>query len=131
MFSVMLTDAYVDKRPTIRITYRTDGHLFNSRRLQASTRVSTTTVQDLLFVDYCAFNTVKEEDMQRSIYLFATGCANFGLTSNMVERGHAPTVTQRGTQYCSNQCQRHQTRNCIQPRLCRKHTHAIEKLVTR
>ncbi|VDL91151.1 unnamed protein product [Schistocephalus solidus] len=32
------------------------------------------------FADDCALNTVTEEDMQRSMDLFASGCANFGLT---------------------------------------------------
>ncbi|VDL89587.1 unnamed protein product [Schistocephalus solidus] len=48
--------------------------------MQDSTRMSTTTIHDLLFVDDCALNTVTEEDMQRSMDLFAAGCADFGLT---------------------------------------------------
>ncbi|VDL97607.1 unnamed protein product [Schistocephalus solidus] len=48
--------------------------------MQVSTRVSTTTVHDLLFADNCALNNMTEEDMQRSMDLFAAGCANFGLT---------------------------------------------------
>ncbi|VDM01284.1 unnamed protein product [Schistocephalus solidus] len=48
--------------------------------MQASTRVSTTTVHDLLFADECTLDTVTEEDMQRIMDLFAAGCANFGLT---------------------------------------------------
>ncbi|VDM04492.1 unnamed protein product [Schistocephalus solidus] len=80
MFSAMLVDAYRDEQPGIRIAYRTDGHLLNGRRMQAPTRVSTTTVHDLLFADDCALNTVTEEDMQRSMDLFAEGCADFGLT---------------------------------------------------
>ncbi|VDL91864.1 unnamed protein product [Schistocephalus solidus] len=73
-------DAYHDERPWIHIAYRTDGHLLNSRRMQASPRVSTTTVHDLLFADDCTLNTVTEEDMQRSVDLFVAGCANFGLS---------------------------------------------------
>ncbi|VDL96294.1 unnamed protein product [Schistocephalus solidus] len=37
MFSAMLMDAYHDEQPGIRIAYRTDGHLLNSRRMQATT----------------------------------------------------------------------------------------------
>ncbi|VDM01883.1 unnamed protein product [Schistocephalus solidus] len=39
MFSAMLMDAYRDEQPGIRIDYRIDEHLLNSRRMQASTRV--------------------------------------------------------------------------------------------
>ncbi|VDM00258.1 unnamed protein product [Schistocephalus solidus] len=79
MFSDMLMDAYRDELPVILIAYRTDGHLLNSQRMQASTRVSTTTVHDMLFTDDCSLNTVREDDMQRSMDLFAAGCTNFGL----------------------------------------------------
>ncbi|VDL92633.1 unnamed protein product [Schistocephalus solidus] len=48
--------------------------------MQASTRVSTTTVHNLIFADDSALNTVAKEDIQRSMYLFAAGCVNFGLT---------------------------------------------------
>ncbi|VDM05458.1 unnamed protein product, partial [Schistocephalus solidus] len=73
-------DAYRNEKPGICIAYRTDRHLLNSRRMQAPTRVSTTTVHVLLFADDCPLNTVTEEDMQRSMDLFASGCADFGLT---------------------------------------------------
>ncbi|VDM05498.1 unnamed protein product [Schistocephalus solidus] len=59
MLSAMVMDAYDDEQPGIRISYRTDGHLLNSRRMQAQTRVSTATT---------------------SMDLYATGCANFELT---------------------------------------------------
>ncbi|VDM05507.1 unnamed protein product [Schistocephalus solidus] len=77
IFSAMLMDAYRDEQPGIRIAYRTDEHLLNSRRMQASTHVSTTTFHDLLFAEDCALNTVTEEDMPRSMDLFAAGCADF------------------------------------------------------
>ncbi|VDM03854.1 unnamed protein product [Schistocephalus solidus] len=67
VFSAMLTDAYCVEQPGIRIAYSTNGHLLNSRRMQASTRVSTTIVHDLLFADDCVLNTVTEEDMQRPL----------------------------------------------------------------
>nr|VZI48544.1 unnamed protein product [Spirometra erinaceieuropaei] len=82
MFYAMLIDAYRDERPGIRIAYRTDGHLLNQRRMHFKSRVSTTTVHELLFADDCALNTTSEEEMQRSMYLFSAACENFGLVIN-------------------------------------------------
>nr|VZI48306.1 unnamed protein product [Spirometra erinaceieuropaei] len=82
MFSVMLMDAYGDERPGIRIAYRTDGHLLNQRRMYFQSRVSTTTVHELLFADDCALNTTSEEEMQRSMHLFSAACENLGLVIN-------------------------------------------------
>nr|VZI41277.1 unnamed protein product [Spirometra erinaceieuropaei] len=82
MFSVMLMDAYRDERPGIRIAYRTDGHLLNQRRMNFQSRVSTTTVHELLFADDCALNTTSEEEMQRSMDLSSAACENFGLVIN-------------------------------------------------
>nr|VZI34508.1 unnamed protein product [Spirometra erinaceieuropaei] len=82
MFSAMLMDAYRDERPGIRIAYRTDGHLLNQRRMHFQSRVSTTTVQELLFADDCALNTTSKEEMQRSMDLFSAVCENFGLVIN-------------------------------------------------
>nr|VZI38811.1 unnamed protein product [Spirometra erinaceieuropaei] len=82
MFSAMLMDAYRDERPGIRIAYRTDGHLLNQRRMNFKSRVSTTTVHELLFADECALNTTSEEEMQRSMDLFSAACENFGLVIN-------------------------------------------------
>ncbi|BHF71723.1 hypothetical protein SprV_0401478300 [Sparganum proliferum] len=79
MFSAMLMDAYCDERPGIRIAKRTDGHLLNQRRMHFQSRVSTTTVHELLFVDDCAPNTISEEEMQRSMDLFSIACEDFGL----------------------------------------------------
>ncbi|VDL97270.1 unnamed protein product [Schistocephalus solidus] len=42
--------------------------------------MSMTTFHDLVFADDCALNTVTEEDMRRSMDLYAAGCADFGLT---------------------------------------------------
>nr|VZI34329.1 unnamed protein product [Spirometra erinaceieuropaei] len=51
MSSAMLMDAYRDERPGIRMAYRTDGHLLNQRRMHFQSRVSSTTVHELLFAD--------------------------------------------------------------------------------
>nr|VZI09519.1 unnamed protein product [Spirometra erinaceieuropaei] len=78
----MLIDAYRDERPGIRIAYRTDGHLLNQQRMHFHSRVSTTTVHELLFADDCALNTTLEEEMQRSMDLFSAACEDFGLVIN-------------------------------------------------
>nr|VZI51237.1 unnamed protein product [Spirometra erinaceieuropaei] len=49
MFSAMLMDAYRDERPGIRVAYRMDGHILNYRRMHFQSRVSPTTVHELLF----------------------------------------------------------------------------------
>ncbi|BHF74784.1 hypothetical protein SprV_0501787200 [Sparganum proliferum] len=82
LFSAMLVDAYRDEPPGIRIAYRMDGHLLIRRRMHFQSRVSTTTVHELLFADDCALNTTWEEDMQRSMNLFSAACENFGLVIN-------------------------------------------------
>nr|VZI49284.1 unnamed protein product [Spirometra erinaceieuropaei] len=46
-------------------------------------RVSTTTVHELLFTDDRALNTASEEEMQRSMDLFSAAYENFGLVINM------------------------------------------------
>ncbi|BHF85068.1 hypothetical protein SprV_1002822600 [Sparganum proliferum] len=72
MFPAMLMDAYRDERPAfVRIAYRTNGQLLNQRRMHFQSRVSTTTVHELLFADDCALNTTSEEEIQRSMDLFS------------------------------------------------------------
>ncbi|BHF76307.1 hypothetical protein SprV_0501940500 [Sparganum proliferum] len=82
MFSAMLIDAYRDERPGIRIAYRTDGHLLNQRRMHFPSRVSTTTVHELLFADDCTLNTTSEEDTQRSMDLFSASCEKLRSSNN-------------------------------------------------
>ena len=80
MFSAMLTDAFNADTPGIDIRYRTDGKLYNPRRLQAKTKVHADRLRDFLFADDCALNAGNEADMQHSMNLFSTACVNFGLT---------------------------------------------------
>ncbi|BHF58240.1 hypothetical protein SprV_0100119100 [Sparganum proliferum] len=63
MFSSMLMEAYGDGHPGERIVYRNDDHLLNSRSMPTRTRISTTTVHDLLFADDCGLSTATEVDM--------------------------------------------------------------------
>ena len=80
MFSAMLTDAFSDGDLGVGIRYRTDGKLFNLRRLQAKTKVHTGTINEFLFADDCALNATSEVDMQHSVDKFSEACSNFGLT---------------------------------------------------
>nr|VZI22449.1 unnamed protein product [Spirometra erinaceieuropaei] len=82
MLSAMLMDAYRGERPGIRITYRTDGRLFNQRRILFQSRLSRITAHELLFADDCALKTTSEEDMQRTMDLFSAACEDFGLIIN-------------------------------------------------
>ena len=80
MFSAMLTDAFRDGDVGFDVRYRTDGKLFNLRRLQAKTKVKSSTIRDFLFADDCALNAATEADMQQSVNQFSLACSNFGLT---------------------------------------------------
>ncbi|BHF73694.1 hypothetical protein SprV_0401677600 [Sparganum proliferum] len=71
ILTAMQMDVYLNERPGIRIAYRTDGHLLNHWRVYFQSRVSTTTVHELLFTDDCTLNITSEGDMQRSMDLFA------------------------------------------------------------
>lgn len=97
MFSAMLTDAFKDADVGIGIKYRTDGSVFNLRRLQAKTKVSTDTINDLLFADDCALNAATEADMQHSVAKFSDACDNFGLTisTKKTEVMHQPAPGKR------------------------------------
>ena len=59
MFSAVLSDAFCDTDVFIGIRYRTDGSLFNLR-LQAKTKHSTDTINELLFANDCALNAASE-----------------------------------------------------------------------
>ena len=80
MFSAMLTDAFSRDDEGIELRYRTDGKLFNPRRLNATTKVHVKKIKDLLFADDCVLNTNTEESMQQTMDEFSTLCDNFGLT---------------------------------------------------
>ncbi|BHF59902.1 hypothetical protein SprV_0100286300 [Sparganum proliferum] len=113
MFSAMLMDAYRDEGPGIRIAYRTDGHLLNQRRMHLQSRVSTTTVHELLFADDCALNTTSGEEMQRSMDLFSAACENFGLVINtqktVVMQQPSPNTATLPPQCAANQRERNPT----------------------
>ena len=67
-FSAMLKTAFHDDTVSMAISYRTDGKLFNLRRLQIRTKVKDERVCDSLFADYCALNASSEDEMLRNIW---------------------------------------------------------------
>ncbi|BHF75149.1 hypothetical protein SprV_0501824400 [Sparganum proliferum] len=116
MFSAMLMDAYRDELPGIRIAYRTDGRFLNSRQTKATTRLSMTTVHDLLIADACALNTTTEVGMRRSMDLFSAACDNFGLTINtdktVFMRQPSPNAEYNSPQITVNFKQLQNVNNC-------------------
>ena len=64
MFSSILSDAFRDCKRGIDIRYRTDGKLFNTKRLQAVTKVKMNVTRGFLFADDCALNASDEPEMQ-------------------------------------------------------------------
>nr|VZI44640.1 unnamed protein product [Spirometra erinaceieuropaei] len=82
LFSAMLVDTYRDERPGICAVYRAGCHLLNQRWMHLQSRVSTTTVHELLFPDDCALNATTEGDMQRGMELSSAACKDFGLITN-------------------------------------------------
>ena len=59
MFSAMLMDAFIDTGVCIGISRRTNGCVFNLRRLHAKTKVTSDTVNDFLFADDCSLNATQ------------------------------------------------------------------------
>ena len=79
----MLMDAYRSNETTgIVINYRTDGGLFNLRRLNAKTKTKSGTIRELLYADDCALYADSVVNMQSTIDRFSQACNNFGLTIN-------------------------------------------------
>ena len=54
--------------------------LVTLRRLKVKTKVKTNTINDFLFADDCALNSISEDDKQQNVDKFAEACTNFGLT---------------------------------------------------
>ncbi|XP_053887204.1 uncharacterized protein LOC128838801 [Malaclemys terrapin pileata] len=77
IFSATLTDALQHCTEGVGLKYRTDGKLFNLRRLHAITKVKETVLQDFFFADDCALNASTEPEMQATMDKFSTSCNNF------------------------------------------------------
>ena len=80
VFAAMLHDASQDNDDGIQLKYRTDGGVFNLRRLKANTKVKIATLRELLFADDCALNSNTEAEMQQYVNHFYRACDNFSFT---------------------------------------------------
>ena len=63
VFSTMLTYAFHDCQIGLPVRYRTNGGLFNLRRLKVVPKVKETVIRDLLFANDCAVNASTEQMM--------------------------------------------------------------------
>ena len=74
LFSILMVAfislAAVDQAKGVDIIYRTDGELFNMRRLKAKTKVKATSIVDLQYADDCAIAAYTEADLQNTIDAF-------------------------------------------------------------
>ena len=65
------------------ITTRSDGRLFNIRRLKASTKTRTVCAKELLYADDSAFIAHIETDLQAMLTDFNAAASSLGLTINV------------------------------------------------
>ena len=89
LFSIFLAAfislAAVDQAKGVGIIYRTDGELFNMRRLKAKTKVKATSIVDLQYADDCAIAAHTEADLQNTLDAFSEAYKLLGLTVNVTK----------------------------------------------
>ena len=82
-FSMMLQEATADVTEGLYIRYRTDGGIFNLRRLQAKTKTTERNITELLFADDCALLAHTEEALQLIVSRFSAAAKAYGLTISL------------------------------------------------
>ena len=80
LFSEMLSAALAKTSAGAMIRCRTDGRVFDLRRLKANTKVQEALVRDFLFADECALAVHSEEDLQCLADSFSAAVKAFGQT---------------------------------------------------
>ena len=81
----MLREAKHDLPDGIYIRFRTDGSLFNLRRLLGRTKTIEELITELLFADDCALLAHAEEALQHIVNRFSDSAKNFGLTISLMK----------------------------------------------
>ena len=79
-YAAMLLDAFHSNDLGINVHYRTDGGIFNLRRLDAKSRITMLLTRDLLYADDWALVAHSLEDAQMITVCFACAAKRFGLT---------------------------------------------------
>ena len=82
-FSIMLLEAKEDLPDGIYIHFRTDGSLFNLRRLPAHMKTIEELITELPFADDCALLTNMEEALQHMANCSSDAAKSFGLTISL------------------------------------------------
>ena len=82
-FSITLREAKEDLPDGIYIRFRTDGSIFNLRRLLARTKTIEELITELLFVDDRALLAHTEEALQHIVNHFSDAAKNFGFTISL------------------------------------------------
>ena len=83
LFSILLPEANEGLSDDIYIRFRTDGSLFNLRRLLALTKTIEELITELLFAYDCALLAHTEEALQHIVTRFSDAAKNFGLTISL------------------------------------------------
>ena len=71
----------------IYIRFRTDGSVYNLRRLLARTTTVEELITKLLFADDCALLAHTKEALQHVVNRFSDAAKNFGLTVSLKKTG--------------------------------------------
>ena len=79
----MLREAKEDLPDGIYIHFRTDGSLFNLRRLLARTKTIEEHITELLFADDCALLAHTEKALQHIVSRFTDAAKYFSLTISL------------------------------------------------
>ena len=85
-FSSLLHHAFSNSTLVVYLHTRFDGGLFNVKRFRAKSKVSNSTVTDLLFAHDAALVAHCAKDLQILLDRFAASCAAFGLTISVSKR---------------------------------------------
>ena len=80
VFSLVLLDTFQDLDRGVYIQFRSEGGLFNLRRLQARTKTLKMLIRDMLFADDCALVAHSLKDIQLITDMFPHVFERFGLT---------------------------------------------------